>query len=101
MPSASSTTSGVSIGGCNTVFFDSNRQTCTMLKTNDLAQGRELDQKAMSRISGGAPAGSYRTDGSSTGRLGIDWRQHRPGRGDTSAPDFGAGLNSMLFQPNT
>jgi hypothetical protein len=72
-----------------------------MLKIKDLAQGKELDQKAMFQISGGAISSSYRTDGNSTGRLGIDWRQHKPGSGDTSSPDYGAGLNSMLFQPNT
>jgi len=72
-----------------------------MLKIKDLAQGKELDQKAMSQLSGGAIASSYRTDGNSTARLGIDWRQHKPGSGDTSSPDFGAGLKSMLFQPNT
>lgn len=100
-PSASARTWSESIHGCDSTFLDTNRQASTMIKIKDLAESKELDQKAMSRISGGAIASSYRTDGSSTGRLSVDWGQHKPASDDTSSPDYGAALNRLLLQPNT
>lgn len=80
---------------------DPNRQTCTMLKLNDLAEGEELDQKTMSQISGGATASHDLTHESATGRLGISSGPHNPVSGTISSPDYGVGLDAMLFQPNT
>ena len=67
-----------------------------MLKIEKLVASKELDHKAISEIPGG-----YHNDHKSWSNLSVmRWGTHTPG-GTDSFTDYGAGLDTMLFQPNT